>query len=389
MKKKPAHKRPLLKWLLRLSLMFMLLLLLFASATYLFIKFKYPAEEVNRLLRSELSHALNDRPVEIERVSINPFKGFVVENISIYEKAEDINPAHEKISELSIEKLYLKYNLLSLFKRTIHVSEIRVQSPFLAISVDENGRTNLDDIFLVSQSIPADTTSPDSGGQNIPFNISLNTFAFENLSIDFSYEDAENELDASIRGFSVYADDFFLPRGDYSDIQDGVRGKLRIQSEESPWKIEVLSSQLENRQHFAFSFDTNVNLTADGLKSIMLIGNLRLSELLHQESLDDRLTASKKIEEFIEVSLRVMMDLKNEYARVEHIDLFFGDEKLLSASGDIKALLTDPLLSLKTEQATINLSNVMATVKKIIPTCWYNQVDSVRIAGNLEIEESL
>jgi hypothetical protein len=121
----------------------------------------------------------------------------------------------------------------------------------------------------------------------------------------------------------------------------------------------------------------------------MLIGNLRLSELLHQESLDDRLTASKKIEDFIDVSLRVMMDLKNEYARAEHIDLFFGDEKMLSASGDIKALLADPLLSLKTEQATINLSNVMATVKKIIPTGWYNQVDSVRIAGNLEIEESL
>ena len=389
MKKKPVNKRPILRWLLRLSLIFLLLILLLASATYFFIKIKYPAEEITRLLKSELSHALNDRPVQVGRVSLNPFQGFIIEDISIYDNPEGADPDHEKTSELSIEKLYLKYNLLSLFKRTIHINEIRVESPYLLFSIDENGETNFDDILMASESDSEDTAEADSTKQNLPINISLNKFAFENLSVDFGYGNVGDRLDVSVSGFSVFADDIFLPRGGYSELIEGAQGKLRIQSLEAPWELRVLSRQLESRQHFAFSFDTAVNLTADGLKSIMLIGNLRLSDLLHRESLHDRLTAGAKIEDFIDISLRVMMDMKSEYARAEHIDLFFADQKLLSASGDIKTLLTDPFLSLKTDRATIKLSNILDTVKKIIPTSLYSHVDSVRIAGNLEIEESL
>jgi uncharacterized protein involved in outer membrane biogenesis len=118
--KSNKKRRSLFRRLLRFFLWIAAIFTVLVIAAIIFLRIQFPPEKIKKLIETELSSALNNRPVRIGSANLNILKGFVFEDLSIYDlQPVDSNEQNvDSTKFISIDKTYLNYSLLSLLRRT-------------------------------------------------------------------------------------------------------------------------------------------------------------------------------------------------------------------------------------------------------------------------------
>jgi uncharacterized protein involved in outer membrane biogenesis len=128
---------------------------------------------LKHLLIKNLSTELN-RDVSISKIKVNPYDlTITVSGFAVKEKgtAEVF---------LSFEELFANVQVISIFKRAIVVSEIRLTKPFARIIREEDGSYNFNDLI---EKFTRETVPPEKKSQ--PIHFSINNISIINGSADF------------------------------------------------------------------------------------------------------------------------------------------------------------------------------------------------------------
>jgi uncharacterized protein involved in outer membrane biogenesis len=128
---------------------------------------------LKHILIKNLSAEMN-RDVSIEKIKVNPYDLTIsVRNIAVKDKgtAEVF---------ISLEELFANIQAVSIFKRAIVVSEVRLTKPFIRVIRDEDGSYNFSDLL---QKTSRDSTPSEQNSKPVQF--SINNISIVNGSADF------------------------------------------------------------------------------------------------------------------------------------------------------------------------------------------------------------
>lgn len=112
--------------------------------------------------------------VSIQKAYTNPFT-FQVQLDEIQIKDQDNNPA------LSIEQIFINYELLALFEKKVLFSQFRISTPKLTATIGQNGKLNLNNLVDLPQTKSEQSSKTDA---SLPL-VFLEKFYIENGEISF------------------------------------------------------------------------------------------------------------------------------------------------------------------------------------------------------------
>lgn len=134
--------RILKKILIWFGVVFVLFVALGLSLTFIY------ADKVESLVMKELNKQLN-RPVQIEKMEFSFFKKFPKASVEInHVQVEGVSKQDELF--ISSEKIYLSFDLFSLFKEDIVINEIDIENATVNVEIDKKGNGNYS-IFKTSE----------------------------------------------------------------------------------------------------------------------------------------------------------------------------------------------------------------------------------------------
>ena len=227
MKIKRTKKKSLFRKFIKIFLWFGVVVTFLFILTFSVIRIKYPPERVKELTKEQISKAINHRHVSIAEVSINPLKGFIVENIIIYDQALLDSALLDSTKFISIDKVNLKYKLSSLLRKTIKINEISFDHPEVYLTFDKQYKSNFEDIITASEKVeqdsartPEDTTA---SAFNLPVSFELDKFDFKNLDTYISFVSDSTRINAQLVDFSIFIEDLLLPSGTFDSIKTNAK----------------------------------------------------------------------------------------------------------------------------------------------------------------------
>ena len=125
------------------------------------------------LLVKNLSETLH-RDVSINQIKVNPLK------LTVAAKGAVVKEKETSESVLSFEEFFANIQAISLFKRAIVISEIRLTKPYVKLIRDEDGSYNFSDLIEKA----SEDTSP-SEKTSKPIQFSINNIIISGGAIDF------------------------------------------------------------------------------------------------------------------------------------------------------------------------------------------------------------
>ena len=146
--KSNKKRRSLFKRFLRFFLWIAAIFTVLVIAAIIVLRIQFPPEKIKKLIETELSSALNNRPVRIGSANLNILKGFVFEDLSIYD-LQPVDLSEQKVDStkfISIDKTYLNYSLLSLLRRNVKIRNIIIDHPVINYTSHQD-KTNIDDLI--------------------------------------------------------------------------------------------------------------------------------------------------------------------------------------------------------------------------------------------------
>lgn len=356
-------------------------------AAIIVLRIQFPPEKIKKLIETELTSALNNRPVSIESANLNILKGFVFDNITIYNPQPSDSGEHEadRVKFISIKKTYLNYSLLSLLRRNVKIRTIEINHPVIYYTSYQD-KTNIDDLIAPSEAdtveIVEDTVKT---AISLPISFQLNKFEFNHFDAFVSVMTDTSSLIAEIRDFSIHLSDLKVPRGAWSDIQDSIRAKIHIESPESEWKIKLTNPVLENPYQAETLFDLNIDLLVNGLGSIRAAGSTGMGEVIITENtISNKIPASK----LFNVAFDVKMDAQQGNLDIDELNLRLADEQALSINGLARNLFDIPFIDLNVENSEIQLSRLFRTVESIAPSEYASTFAGIDIGGLLSFKNT-
>ncbi len=382
MKSRRSRWRKIFRTFSWMTLIFSVLIVL----TYIIIRIQFPPAKIKQLIGKQLKIAMNNRNVKIEDVHLNPFKGFTVDNIRIFEPLPEKGQASDSTIFLSIKRTYLKYKLSSIFRKKIKIVEISLESPYVHVSIDQESRTNLDDLLLMS-SEETQVSAPDTSQTTIdlPVSFELDAFNFTNFSAHISSEMKNLKIDTRIHDFSIYLKNLSIPRGPWEIIKGNIAAQLKMASPHSLWDFNIESTQISNPLSIHAHLDMNMDLLMSGFEDIRINGQIGFSDISKNEAGSINRLPLEKL-------LHVMLDLRingdQELIEVNQFVTQFIDQDFLSAKGSISSFLTDPKLLIVLENQDIQLSKLSEVIKAILPAEFEKQFRDVEMAGVLFIKDT-
>ncbi len=380
-------KRHLFKKLLRSFLLVAAIFVLMIIVAIIVLRIQFPPDKVKSLIESELSSALNNRPVKIGSANLNILKGFVFDNITIYDpRSADSNEQLADSSKfISIRKTYLNYRLLSLLRRNVKIRQIEIDHPVIYYTSHQN-KTNIDDLIVPSL---ADTTEIAEDtvktAVSLPISFELKKFAFKHFDAFITIITDTSSLNIEIKDFSIHLSDLEIPRGSWTKIQDSIRAKVRIESPGSEWKIKLITPGLLNPYQAETLFNLNIDLLVNGIRSIKAAGNTEMGDITITEfPTSNKIPVSK----LFNLAFNLKMDAQQGNLEINELQLRLADEQALSIKGSAINIFEKPYIDLNVENSEIRLSQLFKTVRSIAPSEYSNSLADVNIGGMLSFKNT-
>ena len=392
MKTKQNKKKSLLKKIFKIFLWIGAAFTLLLIISFLVIRIKFPPQKIKEIITVQASSALNNRRVEIGNASLNFLKGFVFDNIVVYEPSFQDSIAADSIKFVSINKAYLKYKLSSLLDRTLQISEIVIDHPEIHININEQNQTNFDDLITPSSSAAEDTTTtPEDTSTttlNLPVAFKLDRFDFKNFNALISFQSENLTVRANIQGFSIFIKDLSIPNGSLDNIKENASARLNIVSPNSNWNFYAETIFLKNPHELDAQFDLNIDLIVNGISDVQLKGKAGLGGIISKELAQNVKIKKVPVEKLINLIFNLQIDGADGKIDIAQLTAQLADENALLIHGSISDLFTEPYLSLSVDESKIRLSKLENVLKALTPSDYKNLVQNLKLDGELSFKNT-
>ena len=220
--------KKLVKIILWIAIVFFVVFLI----ALLIIRIKYPPQKLKALAISEIENSIS-RKTKIEEIWFNPFKGFTLNNVVIYQQSPQDTSAIDTTIFFRSKKLHLKYRFWSLLKREIEINNILIDQPMINLSQDQNQRWNFEDLIAPDTTVIQPATA-DTGivEFSLPVSIKLKKFSLNNFTANVSIDQIDTVYTIRSGGLSVNVHDLFLPRKSLDKLKKNARADLKFVSDE-------------------------------------------------------------------------------------------------------------------------------------------------------------
>ncbi len=136
------------------------------------------------------------RTVQLDAVHVNPFALSIdLEGFSLHDR--------DGATLVSFHELYVNYEIRSLFQNALVFSEFRLDTPYIAVRVLQDGKFSIHDLL---EQQPADTTTKTGETKNLVIdNLTINqgTMYYEDLSRPVPLTKTIDSLDLSLKNFTT------------------------------------------------------------------------------------------------------------------------------------------------------------------------------------------
>lgn len=363
-----------------------MVLVLAVCALLIAAKFLITPERVRQVVIPMAEERLN-RPVSIGDINVRIFSGIVISDFVIGSK--------DNIKDfVSAKAMVLRYRFWPLFRLSVIVDEIRLDSPEIRVERYENGefnfsdliaqKTDIEDITHESSEVQVDETD---GGR--PIDLVINELSISNGMLIFMDHMVKQEY--QLTDLSVAVSDFSRVRSFPFDLSANINNApIEVGGTINPETMYITAGLLlKDLDVTAF-----MPYVAEDIPG--KISSLTLSVDLKTEATGQIVDSSGRITlNDIDLLLEDMPDAPIEIARVTldyHIDMDLDSEILtigkadaningilLSASGNVLSYRKDPVLDITAKMTMTSLSDLIAS----LPQKLVEPVPEMLPAGNI------
>jgi len=389
MKTTVKKKKSLGRRLLSILLWLMLSMIFIFIIAYIIIRIRFPPEKIKQFIASELSNALNKRPVTIGSASVNILKGFELNDVVIYEPFLHDSTTQDSSIFLSLHQAHLNYRFLPLLKRNVKINKILVDRPQIHLKIDKQGRTNIEDL-LAPAPAKIDTTKAvtDTTTFRMPISFELNKFEFNHFDGYLSVATDSLKTNVEIKDLSIAISDFVIPRGSIDEIRKNLKIKLDITSPKADWNLYFDARGWQNPYQINTRFDLDVDLTISGMQHIPLAGKIGFGEMYITEFANVATTNKVPVSELLSVTFDLALDAEHGAIDIRRFVTCLADEDALSIHGKVMNLFDEPTLALTVDDSRIRLAKVLNAVKEILPAHLKQEIREIDVTGILSLKDT-
>ncbi len=226
-----TRKQKITRFFWRCWLFLGLLLVLIIILLFLAFRVFLPSEYVKNLASRTMEQKFS-RKMVIDKVQINPFTGFEFTNVKL-ERVND-TPDEFPVNYASINRIRLNYSLKRLLKKHILINEVILDSP----DIDLNLTAVPDTLQKRKQPRPDSAAAAES-----PFSLQLNVLRLKDAQIKVTAQDSSVTQKIYLADLDLFLDDFNLPKGDITENDSLLTGKVKMASENADFSFEQKSDQ--------------------------------------------------------------------------------------------------------------------------------------------------
>ena len=346
----------------------------------LILRIKFPPQKIKQLAISELETAIN-RKAQVGTTWFNPVKGFMLNDVEIYQHSPTDSNIIDTTSFLRSKKIQLKYRFLSLLKREIEINNILIDQPEINLRQDQNQRWNFEDLIVV------DTTDvpppPDTGAVkfSLPASIKLKKFSLDNFITNLIIDKTDTVITIRSGGLSIHVDDLFLPRQPYDEFKKNALADLKLFSGEAPWEITLYTKSSAEKTELKANLQLDLKINLSGLNNVQSEGKLGVTNLQYESK--DYANVGNKIflPKLASLYYALSTDAEKGNLSVEELTGQIGEETLFNIQGKITDYLNQPIFDLAVVQSEIKLENFISLMLPFLPDSVQHQRKDISITG--------
>ena len=361
-----------------------LLVLLLVAGTL--IRILYPPEKLKEIAIHELESSLQ-RTVTIDQFRFGIFTGLQLHDVNIINSTGD--SAASPIQSANIEKLVLKYRLLSLLKRQIKIREIVIERPrveLLILSHRKNeSEPNIpppDPVVQIDQEIEEERSTA------LPFSVDLSTLRVTDLECALTILSDSSKMATSIKGLSFAFTNFSMPRSENEPWQK-MAGNVDIRSEKAP--AFFTQQQLTTKSPFHIQGD--LSLFFDG--SLQSFKNTEASLEIDLENgmlqlpgtpIKNEQTSGTPTLPKITVATKANGNIVSGDYQIEKLTAQIGRGVMLELAGKLIALSSNPGIDAIIKKSRISIRETKSTISSIFPAVKIDSLLSGEVNGEVSID---
>ncbi len=361
-------------------------------AAYIFVRIKYPPDEIKNILIHQTESAL-DRRVTIGDLWLHPLKGFTINDVRIYDSPAADSIHGESAYLMTAAHLQLRYRLLSLLRKRIQIQEIIVDRPEVYLSQNEKQVWNFESLVpidtKVSVEAPAPVSKDTTAEFSLPFSVKLKKLAVNDVAAHVRIYQPQAAIDVKTGGLSVHLNDVSASLKSMDELMRDMKASLSLFSNDQPWEVEIQSDSSEGSFRLSSILELNLNTEVSGTENIVAKGNIALTNTNVQFPSDESGRSAVRefpLPELIGISLSVQANTETQNIDLNDLTAKLCNETLFSVKGNAAHFLEAPEIFAEVIESEIRLEQVLDSFLPMLPDSIAQEFLKIKLAGAVSLK---
>ncbi|MDW7681849.1 MAG: AsmA family protein, partial [bacterium] len=377
----------MLKKIVKILLYTTVILLTLLLTTALVFRQLFPTEKLKRIATAQLGAELS-RKIEIGDVWLNPFRGFRLDNVRVFENPLLVRDIGDSSWFFKVDQIQLNYHLLKLIRKQVHINQISIKNPTINLIQFEDRQWNFEDLIAPEDSALVAVEDTLVMDFSLPLSIKVDKFSLENIIVNLQMKPVEMKLSLNSGGLTIKLDEFYLPGNDFENIQQTVTANLQLLSTDLPWRLSWVSAESGENVTAETTLQLAIFCQVKGLGELSGRADIALADFKMSSSPDGlQQTREKKfpLPRLVSLAFEIAANLEQEELELHNFELTLADQKLFKIIGKAEQLLKAPQLDLEIIESDIRLDKLLQAALPVLPDSVQQQLDGVEIVGQVSL----
>ena len=315
------------------------------------IKYFLPEEKIKAIVSEKLTTTL-DRPVRIKTLSIDPFGKIDIQGVKIgFRKEEEI----EKGDYFSLERLSVRFKLISLLRRKINITDVVITKPQFHLISSIVSSPEKSSNKKIKTHKRTETVK-----RKLPFSFALRKFSLKNFRFAVTIGETDTRKTLILDGVNLEVFRLYLPRN-YLKEKGRIGGKIRVFTQKGKVFLKDVNT--------TYQWKTDLNFTAEWNRKAKwnLGGNLILSGSAGSGIIFDMQVRGAGF-------ARIVLD---------RINVSLANQKVLHVAGSIDHPKKNADIDLTVGGDVLDIAEVKKDLQRLLPPILFEPLEGVNIDGSL------
>ncbi len=320
------------------------------------LKYFLPEGKIKAIVSEKLTAAL-DRPIKIETLSIDPFGKIDIQGVKIgFRKEEGI----EKGDYFSLEKLSVRFRLLSLFRREINITDVVISKPWFhlvsIVSPGEKSKKKKEKKEIEKIQWKTETVK-----RPLPLSFGLFRLVLKDFRFAVTTGETNTRKTLILDGVNLEVSRLYFPRN-YLKEKGMIRGKIRLFTKDGKILLKDHDTiyQWKTDLNFAGEWDKKAKWNLGGNLTVGAGGSeIRFDTQVRGVGFD-----------------RIVLD---------KIDLSLSPQKILHIAGRVGHPGENADIDITAGGDVLDLAEVNEDLQKLLPPVLFEPLKDVEINGSLSL----